>query len=270
MPAKKKAETRRDSSLANNVLLEELLERDDAEISNRDLALFILSLSKKLDNLTNEVVQCKKAMDVMSKEMLDVKKEVDKLRFDANEREQWVRGGSVRVFNYKVPDQCEKSVPKLLTHLYDNLFHPCLMEAVKAGEISENVVPGALQLLEYGHQLPRRVQSVPVGGDQPPPPTIIVRFASRTFRSLIMRYKKTVLANYNVSVNPRSRFHKVFITDDLTKINSRALKELSSKSSVERAFSYNGKIKYTLKADPSRVKILSNPFDLSDFDFSGV
>lgn len=228
-------------------------EKDSADDEEEYTMKELFGLIKKLD----------KKMDTWKEEQEGLRADVDKSKLDINEMQQYLRNSSIRIYGLKTETSHTSSVIKLLQHVHDVILAPILQLAVDAGEIGR--VPDAESLLEYGHVLPSRKAWQPPRSapDTPPPPhPVLVRFHSRVYRSLVFRYKKSFLANLNAKAKSAHTYqHKVFLTEHLTAANYAKLRSLQEDEEVEKAWSMNGKLKFTRKLKPDLVCTVKDPFN---------
>ena len=207
--------------------------------------------SSKLDKLVDKFDKLSETVEVQNAEIHKLKdenaqlmKEVDILKIKDNEREQYLRNGSMRVFNLTI-DGDESDPNDVMTTAYNKIFFPILRLAVAEGKLPE--VPPVHQLLLNGHILPgRQGQTKPV----------IIRFASNYQRSLVFKYKKQ-----HFQSNPSTPALKSpSIVEDLTGPTYNKLMEMKEMEEVHSAWTMNGRIKYKLTSNPVEIKTLRSPF----------
>ena len=217
--------------------------------------------------LSNEIVKCRdEVMKTVAKQTASIKrlndeqetmkKDIKSLQKDQNDKEQRNRNYSIRIFNLPLPSNLSNNPIGTLNHVYNTIIQPILNIAVESKEIME--VPPVLQLLEFGHTLKYPTSSSSNSGKKTTIPPIIVRFFSRSFRLLVLKNKKSFLGKLKGPDKPA-----VFITEDLTSVNFRLMKELSEdKTRIEKCFSMNGQIKFILRQDPEkRIRTVAKVFD---------
>ena len=171
-------------------------------------------------------------------------KKVDSLEIELHAKEQRSRNYSIRIFNFKLPEECKEPV-EVLNLVFKVLVEPSLRLAADKGEI--DVVPPMHLVLEYGHPLKKKDATKPV--------PIFVRFCSRIYKLLFLKNKKTILEALNAKQGG-----KAFVTEDLTSTALARLKELQADARISKAFTLNGQIRYSLVSNPSRIITLKNPF----------
>lgn len=173
-------------------------------------------------------------------------KEIEDLKRRDNEREQYLRASSIRVFGLQIPEKDKNNPIKVMQTLHNNLLKPILDLAVQKAEIEE--VPTVYDLLETAHILPSsKGSSTPV----------IARFKSRPFRALVFKHKKT----YFESLRASRSAPKISISEDLTKLTYSKIQKLKSDPDIERCWTINGVIRYCTKKDPDTIRVLRSPLD---------
>lgn len=225
MPPKSKPEASVNTSSTSDEL---------SELIDKKLDSF---LEKIEDSLTEKIDSIKM---LVNDQKVDYTSKIDKLSSALNHTQQHSRNSSVRVFGLKVDAPTAKDALLTSELVYKSVFLPILELAKQAGSLE--TIPAMMSLIEYAHCLPTKKKD----GDKVP---IIIRFQSRLHRSIIFKYKKEFLSK---------NFKDVFIVDDLTPANHKALMELKSRGDVASAWSFNGKIKYTLKSDEDKIITLKN------------
>lgn len=215
-----------------------------------------VELNKKITDCTKELME---KVELHSSSIAKLQEsttmatnDIKRIKGEMNDKEQRSRNYSVRIFNLPVgaADPTKPPSPiEVLNHVYETLIKPALSISVAKGEIP--TVPNCLDVLEFGHTLPLSNQST----TRVPP--IIIRFFSRSYRTLFMRHKKEILLELNKSNVGQA----IGIFEDLTATNFRRRQEIANDPLVDKAFTLNGQIKYFLKSDPSRMRSLKSPFD---------
>ena len=229
---------------------EQLLEQqcgvpDQEEPANEDNTVpSLIELFKFMKSMKTEILQ---SIDKQGRSIKDLSQkcetltnEVYKVKTIQNDQEQRQRNYSIRIFNFPVTDAQKKNNPALIKHIYSSLLQPILLSC--KDEI--DTIPAPLDLIEMAHPL-KSSKNAPENSHPP----IILRFFSRTFRLLVLKNKKKILDSMNLA---KSKSSRIFVTEDLTKMNYSRLMELSKDETVDRCYSLNGQIKYILKGDPEK------------------
>ena len=237
---------------------------------------------KMKENLSNLIGPMKVEVEKHTEQITDLEKRVQSLEDDlyaANNRianltdelngvQQHQRNGSIRIHGLQVPRGYGGQ--NFLQYVYENSIKQILAFAEIQGAIL--TVPESYEkVLEYGHILPQRRQSED-------PPSIIVRFISRTYLVAVLKYRFPGLnptkakqrgwdipEDFNVSKEKESLTSQILIYGDLTRRNARLLKELKDSEGVHSAWrTANGKIAYSSAKDKKKVHIVQSLFQKFD------
>jgi hypothetical protein len=187
-----------DASLAKQTseLTLRIEEKNSQLLSNlsfvkEELQEAIVSNTKKIEDLTEQVEFYRKKSEENSKLIDDLKSDRMVTRLELNSKEQRLRGPSIRIHQYETP----AVGMKVLNAVYKDFIKPAFKLAVKDQELDR--VPSMVDCIEFGHKL-RKFPGM--SG----PPSIIVRFRSRIFKNIFMMYKKFTIAAYNKGMNSGS------------------------------------------------------------------
>lgn len=212
------------------------------------------SFVSKVEDFKNEIMtEMNQKLDDLTKECNVLNDEVRFLKIQNNVREQRDRDKGLRLFNLKVPESVKKSPVSLANHLYKEVLQDMMLEAEKDGLIEK--IPCPLEIIEYTHVLPNNVKPR-APSQSPPEPVIIMKLSSRSWKSIIYKYKRTSLSKYNTAHSCN-----VHILDDMTKINLKCLSRLKDmKNDVKSAFMLGGKIRFELFSKPETLLMVHDPF----------
>lgn len=203
-------------------------------------------LMKKLDLIQTKVEvldKLKETVAVLETENAKLKEEIQDLRKKDNEREQYARNSSVRIYGVKLAEQDRTNPFKVMEQVHNSLLRPILQLAVDAGEIP--CVPTPLELLETAHILPANKSSTTI--------PVIARFKSRPFRSLVFKYKRQYFM--------KNKDKTTSISEDLTRATYNRMQTMKNLEEVERVWTLNGVIKYILKKKKDKTLSLRSPYD---------
>ena len=245
---------------AARVLTDSEDNNEEEDIELKDLYKFMKKMKTELyQKMTDCTEELKEKVELHSGAITKLQEstttainDINKIKADMNDKEQRSRNYSIRIFNLPVVSTVPSKPPspmQVLNHAYETLIKPVLSISVAKGEIPS--VPPCLDVLEFGHILPLSNKST----SQVPP--IIIRFFSRSYRTLFMMNKKGVLLELNKSNVGQA----TGVFEDLTATNFRRRQEISQDPLVEKAFTLNGQIKYFLKSNPAKMRTLKSPFD---------
>lgn len=257
------------------------------ERQGEDAALQISDLKQEVEVKVARHDSEISTLDTRLTSLLDT---IEYLKIENNIKEQRDRDRSMRIFNLKVPAKIDST--DLANLLYEKLFKAVCKKAVGEGKLKTSLdfvdepldsqpdeqggdgrqgagvqprtsmrsLPTPADFIEYCHLLPGASSE----SDNRPPglgdrsariPVIIVKFTSRHYKYLVHRYKRSILSSFN-----NANQSKVFLTDDLTKVNLNCLNKLKDHNDVKDAFVLNGKIRFSLLSNPERKLLVSNPY----------
>ena len=91
------------------------------------------------------------------------------------------------------------------------------------------------------------------------PPTMCVRFINRYTRNTVMPMKKEHIPT-PTAAEKAAGVQRYSITEDLTVTTAKKLKEIRDSGKVERAWTVDGRIRYTKLGDPNVVCKLPSSF----------
>jgi hypothetical protein len=158
----------------------------------QELSEGIEANTKKVDSISRLVESNKQQLEANTKCIDQLMKDRMSNRMWFNNKEQRLRGASIRIHHYET-----KEVGlRVLVAVYRDFIQPAFSLAVKAGELDR--VPSLFESLEFGHRLRKQA-------NRPGPPSIIVRFRSRLFKSIFMQFKKDPVIKFNYKMNPPAR-----------------------------------------------------------------
>ena len=150
--------------------------------------------------------------------IVNFEKRLNSIECSLNDREQYQRLWSVRLFGISVPQSLVKShgvVNAVIQHCFKTIVLPVLSKADKS---ELDVIPPMYQLIENGHFLKSK-------GGHSLPPCIILRFHSRYIRNLFLRLKKKHMPSPSYAERSKGvKYYKA--TPDLTSANFKTLKGL--------------------------------------------
>jgi hypothetical protein len=259
-----------------------------------DLVKAVSALEMKIDGLAANCLTLRGQVQLLAGDLQtkvdehsdtldELKPQIDYLSCRDNIVEQRDRDKAVRIFNYDVPKNI--TATELSNKLYDDLFKDMFVQAAKDGLLpsrqvvhlderdengepiirTKNVVdlPLPSETVEYTHTLPgARPANLPPGAQQRRAariPVVIVKLKSRIIKEIFHKYKKDSLDKFNSAKN-LNYAKKVFIVDDLTKVNLNCLNDLKASPKIEEAFVLGGKIRFSYKSNPEKKLTVQNPF----------
>jgi hypothetical protein len=184
-------------------------------------------------------------------------KDVDSLKSTVNNLDQESRCCTIRVVGLSVPEADIKQHGQdkaIMKRAYDKIIKPILTIAKNKGDI--DAVPMLLNVLENGRFVGKSY--VDQQGRSLPPP-FTVTFINRYVRNVVMRLKKDHIPNPS-DAEKAAGSSRYSISEDLTSLNSRRLKEYRDNESVHRAWTVDGRIRFVLATSNEVVRKAPSPF----------
>lgn len=232
--------------------------KDTMEELQQELLDKINYLTGKFETLEAALLKMTKEKDTLKDTVQQQAVEIQELRNNLNEREQYARNWSMRILNVKVPADSENDTRLVMQCAYSSLIQPILEGARAAGTIDS--VPSCDQLLETAHILPGKAGAKP----------IIARFFSRYWRNLVFRNRKEFAPRENPPAPNNNRSGqkggarmKFPFFEDLTRATFQKLGDIKKQESVVSAWTVNGSIRFRVKDDTNTYKVsyLTEEFD---------
>lgn len=225
----------------------------DVHASLMTLINSVSFLNARLENMEKKL----DGLEEIHKTVTTLKRDVSNIQAKQNDLDQEARAGVVRITGLTVNESeinqhgYEKAIMK---KVYDKLLKPILNAAKASGDLES--VPVLLNVLEQGYFagkpfVDRQGRTLP--------PVINVRFCNRFVRNTVMRMKREHIPTPSAA-EVAAGIARFAITEDLTPANAKKLREVRENEKVARAWSVDGKVRYTLKADPNIVKRFPSSF----------
>jgi len=145
----------------------------------------------------------------------------------------------------------------LSARIFDRVIRPALVAASAAGEIGS--VPSAASVVEACFRTVAPSEPPP----NAPPMAVICRLSSRFYKSTVMKHRRAALVQSDHE--KAARLPRLVVVEDLTPPALGLLKALKADGRVEKAWSVNGQVHYTLAGQPAAgVRRVRNVFDSPD------
>jgi hypothetical protein len=190
-----------------------------------------------------------------------LEKEVKRLKETSNDREQAAKSRTVRLFGYATSDEETRTTDSgksFNNKLYDCIIKPCLNAAKTNGDIQSTP-----QFSTAVEKIYRAGKSANPGRPAP----IIITFTSETYRLAVLRNKKSALPAPSTSERDAG-IRRYLVVEDLTPANYTMLKSLQQREEVDKAWTIEGKIPYTMRGN-STVRKVKSVFDSVENILSG-
>ncbi len=234
--------------------LEKLNQLDSIETKLESLQLNLSTLTSTVQQLQSNVTSNTSAIAEIKSEMAsfkeDTNKEIRALKSTLNRREQQIRASTIRIFNFPVtPGESVENYKSLTGRVYDRLLRPLMTAAKSGGDLG--VVPQVQNTVDACYRVYQGQQA----RDGPPPP-VIVRLKDTNLKSAVMKYRRrhTPSPSEAEQADGLTRFT---IVEELTQPAHKLLLELKKNSSVEKVWSLNGQLYYTVAGKSGFSKVRS-------------
>jgi hypothetical protein len=211
--------------------------------------LLIKNLTDRLDNRTRELKTLQTDFDKLKSDFYHS----DRQRIICdNAREQYCRNWSLRFFGINVEqsdiNELGLDVACMIT-VYNRVVKPVLIRADKR---ILPAVPEWFDLLENGHFVGKALKSKKNPSMYLPKP-IIIRFTKRWQRNLFLRLKKDHMPS-PTELEKEAGVEKFTATADLTTRNYKFMKLIGDDARVDKVWTLDGQIKFTLVQDLQKQK----------------
>ena len=213
----------------------------------------------KLDELTalqNKVIQLEATVDSLSSAVVVLNQEVAYLKEKENHRDQQERGNSARLFGLCIGLE-EEDPMALAKRVYDTVVRPVLV-AAKANKHIE-AVPNLSNALKEVYRARGSTKPLIVGQPPPPPPLIIVKFSSSIIKKAFFMNKKASMPTPS-PLEVAAGIKRFTAVEDLTVVCYKKLREMNDCVDIDKVWSVEGKLRYTLTGD-STVRKVKSVFD---------
>jgi outer membrane murein-binding lipoprotein Lpp len=231
----------------------------DLSASIQQLITTVATLSTNVTTLTAKVDVIEKKLDTIEAlqgNVNNLRTEVDKMKIDVNAIEQDSKACLVRVSGLSVSDaemQQHGYEKAIIKKVYDKLVKPILSAAKNNGDIDS--VPTMLNVIEQGYIASRGAKDKQ---GRALPPILGVRFTNRYLRNTVMRLRRDHMPSPS-DAEKTAGIQRYYISEDLTVDAARKVKELRENEKVDRVWTIDGRIRFTLKGDSAIIK-LSSPY----------
>lgn len=258
LPKKKGAANPAVVNVSTSNLFETLSDMDSSEVidslggpksgSVDDKLDFIIMLFKKQMKKSEEqdeiIKQLISKTNTLEKENAYVKKELRYAKESLNKMELAGKGLSIRILGLPVSME-ESSSPGEANRIatkaaYDKIFKPIWAAAKSRGTIQ--TVPQLNTAVENGYRLRSFVKDK---RGNPLPPPLVVHFSSKIYRTELFKNKRDTMPN----ILETEGWSNVYVVEELTAATIKRMKELREDDRVERVWSVEGAIRFSLKSD---------------------
>jgi hypothetical protein len=186
------------------------------------------------------------------------------LKETVNSREQASKVLSVRIVGLPVSEE-EANGPdpgKAASKVaYERIIRPLLSAAKERGILSS--IPSLTNTIAEAYRMRIKI----IAGRKALPPPIVIRLVSHNVKTAIFRAKKEAVP-FPTEEEKTAGLKRFMLAEDLTPASFNFLRELREDSRVERAWTVDGRIRYTRAGDKdSYVHKITSIFDPIDSIF---
>jgi hypothetical protein len=200
-----------------------------------------------------EIKQLTIKVNTLEKDNINTKKELRHVKESANRYELSARNLTVRILGLPVSQEEATSSERnkvAVKNAYDRFLKPIFNAAKAKGLISS--VPQLTTAISEGFRLNSNAKDK---RGNPYPAPLLIKFSDKTFRTAIFLCKREVLASLKEEGGPIP-----IIVEDLTAATLAKMKELKDDERIEKVWTTEGSIRFTLVADPERVRKFPGAF----------
>ena len=209
----------------------------------------IFNMVNKIDATLNE--QHVRIVKVET-DVKELNKEVYALKNIVNAHEQELHSSTIRIMGlpFTEEEKTVRSAADLKQRAFDRILGPILTVASEQDLLSERPFVGNTINACY------RIGAASAKANTGSPPPLIVKLRSSETRINILKCKRD--ATFGPNQAEKELGIKFFsISEDLTQPAYKKMKELKSHEDVEKVWSYEGRLQFTLKGSKTVHKVLS-------------
>ena len=234
--------------------------------SLESLEVKIDTILRKMEELTAlqiKVVELEDDVRVLNNKVSDLNSTVAKLNNEMtllkekdNDRDQQSRGNAVRLFGLAAGEEEDATDPAraLIKRVYDCIVKPVLT-AAKANKQLDSV-PSLSNTIADAYRIKGKAKQVIVGQPPPAPPPIIVKFVSPAIRLVFLRNKRASLPAPSAA-EIQAGVKRYSVVEDLTSTTYKKMRELADSLEVDKVWSIDGRLRYTVPGDKTIYKVKS-------------
>jgi regulator of replication initiation timing len=200
-----------------------------------------------------EIKQLTIKVNTIEKDNMKTKKELRYVKESANRYELSARSLTVRFLGLPVSQEEATSSERnkvAVKNAYDRFLKPIFNAARAKGHITS--VPQLTTAISEGFRLNTNAKDK---RGNPYPAPLLIKFSDKTFRTAIFLCKREVLASLKEEGGPIP-----IIVEDLTAATLAKMKELREDERIEKVWTTEGSIRFTLVADPEKVRKFPGAF----------
>jgi hypothetical protein len=218
---------------------------EDIDVTVKSLDTTVRSLDDTVKALVTENVSLREGIAKRDEQIRQLSDQVNRL-------DQAARSSSLRILG--LPITTQTPIPKIHETVYNEILLPILEAAKENGDISPQAILPSHFLIVNVFAIPSKKAS-----DSSP---VILKLHSEYVRSLIFKYKKSVLPTITDISSNRMR-NKYSIFEDLAPATHATFRSLSDDIRVKSVWSYSGQIRFKTHESETvfKVKSLADTYD---------
>lgn len=167
---------------------------------------------------------------------------IKNLEESANKREQQLRSNAIRLLNFPVkPNERDDDYQGLATAVYEQILKPILNAAKQAKDLS--AVPAMKNTIEAIFRPYSTSTSASTASRAPP---VIIKLVNRSIKLAILKNKRESTPAPSAE-DQRSGITRYILVEDITAMTHRKMRELATDPRVDKTWTIEGNIRYTLK-----------------------
>jgi len=209
-----------------------------------------------ISSLRDELLSVKTRM---GGDIINLQSELISVKTTLNLRDQQTRYRSIKLSGLPISEEeagtSAADLPKLLSKkVYEKILSPILAAAKDKKEI--DAIPTMAKCIDeiyrtksWSNSKPSTIPGAP--SEPPAPPTIIIKLFSPAIRLAILRNKKGNIPS-PTPAEKNAGSAGFFISEDLTPLTFKLLRDLQRQQSVDKAWTVDGRIRYIRTGDPDR------------------
>ena len=200
-----------------------------------------------------EIKQLTIKVNTLEKDNMKTKKELRYVKESANRYELSARSLTVRFLGLPVSQEEATSSERnkvAVKNAYDRFLKPIFNAARAKGHIT--AVPQLTTAISEGFRLNTNAKDK---RGIPYPAPLLIKFSDKTYRTAIFLCKREVLAYLKEEGGTIP-----IIVEDLTAATLAKMKELKEDERIEKVWTTEGSIRFTLVADPEKVRKFPGAF----------
>ena len=209
----------------------------------------ITAMNTKLDTVVADITTIKQRVAIVEDDSKEAFSEIFKLKDQLNIIEQKNRSLVVRIFGLPLTeDEKNGSDPTKYAAkvAYERILKPLLNNAKEKVIISS--VPTLPNVIQEAFHIKTKSSSASSSSSNSRPPPLLVKLSSPAIKTAIFKAKKDALPQ-PTDDEKKAGFKRFNLAEDLTPATYSFLQGLREHDKIERAWTTDGEVRYTIKGD---------------------